>query len=80
MGAAIAECERDDALLLMEAALFSMRAGAPDPTFASVMQEANEWAFFASKAERKAYALSSFNHLPATDRAAFVGHVTRGAA
>ncbi|CAN1574236.1 hypothetical protein MCELHM10_03564 [Paracoccaceae bacterium] len=79
LGAAIAECERDDAVLLMEAALLSMRAGAPDPIFASVMQEANEWADFASEAERKAYALASFNRLSASDRAAFLGHVKPGA-
>jgi hypothetical protein len=74
--AAIADCERDDAVLLMEAALCSMRAGAPDPVFASVMQEANEWADFASEAERKAYALASFNRLSAPDRAAFLAYVT----
>ncbi|MBL9061712.1 hypothetical protein [Tabrizicola sp.] len=78
--AAIAECERDDVLAIMEAALLSMRAGAPDPVFAFVMQEANEWAAFASKAERKAYALASFNRLSAPDRAAFLDYVKRGAA
>lgn len=74
--AALAECDRDDALLVMEAALFSMRAGAPNSTFTSVMQEADEWAEFASKAERKAYALASFSRLPAPDRAAFLAYVT----
>lgn len=73
---AIAECHPDDASLMMEAALFSMRAGVPGPTFASVMQEADEWAYFASSAERKAYALASFNRLGAPDRAAFLAYVT----
>jgi len=43
------------------------------------MQEANEWAVFASKAERKAYALASFNRLSSPDRAAFPGYVKPGA-
>lgn len=73
--AAIAECERDDAVVLMEAALFSMRAGAPDPTFASVMQEAEEHALFAIAAENKAYCLAHFNRLSAPDRAGFLAHV-----
>ena len=77
---AIADCERDDAVLLLEAALISLRAGTPGPTFAFVMQEANEWAAFATKAERKAYALASFSHMSAADRAAFLRYVTRGAA
>ncbi len=80
LSAAIAECERDDAVLLMEVALLSKRTGAPDPTFGSVMQEADELAVFASKAERGTYALAYFNRLPAPERAAFLGHVTRGAA
>lgn len=78
--AAIAECERNDAVLLMDASLLSMCGGAPDPTFVSLMQEANEWAFFASKAERDAYALASFNCLLPSDSAAFLSYVTRVAA
>ena len=74
----IAECEPEDALFVMESVLFQMRAGAPGPVFAAVMQEAKEWADFACEAERKAYCLTCFNSLPAQDRAAFLSHVTGG--
>lgn len=76
---AIAACDRDDAVILMDAALWDLRAGAPGPVFLSIMQEAEGWADFATVSERKAYCLASWNRLPAPDRAAFLAHVTRGA-
>ena len=75
---AIAECDRDDAVMLMEAALWDLRAGAPGPVFLSIMQEAEDWADWATVSERKAYCLASFNRLSAPDRAAFLAHVTGG--
>jgi hypothetical protein len=73
---AIADCARDDAVTLMDAALWDLRAGAPGPTFLSIMDEARTWADFATPAERKAYALASFTSLSPSDRAAFLAHVT----
>jgi hypothetical protein len=75
---AIADCDRDDAVTLMDAALWGLRAGAPGPAFLSIMQEAEEWADFATVSERKAYCLASWNRLPGSDRAAFLAHVTGG--
>jgi hypothetical protein len=75
---AIAECDRDDAVTLMDAALWDLRAGAPGPVFLSSMQEADEWADFATVSERKAYCLASWNRLPPNDRAAFLAYVTGG--
>ena len=75
---AIAACDRDDAVVLMEAAIWDLRAGAPGPVFLSIMQEAEDWADWATVSERKAYCLASFNRLSAPDRAAFLAHVTGG--
>ena len=75
---AIAACDRDDAVVLMESALWDLRAGAPGPVFLSIMQEAEDWADFATVSERKAWCLASWNRLPAADRAAFLAHVTGG--
>ena len=75
---AIAECDRDDAVTLMEAALWDLRAGAPGVIFAAVMEEAEDWADFATWAERKAYLLACYKRLPGTDQAAFLAHVTGG--
>lgn len=73
---AIAECEPEDAALILEAALRSFGAGQPVPPLLSLMDEARTWADFATVAERKAYCLASWNRLPAADRAAFLAHVT----
>ena len=75
---AIAACHRVVAVTLMDAALWDLRAGAPGPVFLSIMQEAEDWADFATVSERKAWCLASWNRLPASDRAAFLAHVAGG--
>lgn len=53
-------------------------AGAPLPTWGNVMDDARWWAGCASRRERKAYALASFEAMAPQDRAAFLEHVTKG--
>lgn len=50
-------------------------AGMPQTAFLSEMNQAMFWADLATVAERKAYALASYNRLDATDQAAFLEYV-----
>jgi hypothetical protein len=64
----------DDALLTAESAL--MRgAGPPIAPLFGFMDEAAHWADMAELDELKAYALASFNRMPAPDQAAFLNFV-----
>ncbi|SFQ66658.1 hypothetical protein SAMN05421853_11779 [Roseivivax halotolerans] len=51
-------------------------AGSPLPAFLSPMEDARWWASFASRAERKAYALASFEALHLSDQQAFIQHIS----
>lgn len=53
-------------------------AGPPLPPWFNVMDDARWWAGCASRRERKAYALASFEAMAPQDRAAFLEHVTKG--
>ena len=75
LGHAIAACDPEDAVVLMEAALDDLRAGLPGGLPRAIMAEARFWAEAATRTERKAYALASFNHLSAADQRAFLAHV-----
>ena len=76
---AIADCDRQDACEIMEAALLDLCAGPPIPPLLSLMDEAGEWADFAVTAELKAYALACFNRLRPADQSAFLAYVGRAA-
>lgn len=52
-------------------------AGAPLPPFLGGMDEARFWASCASRSERKAYALASFEAMSAKDQAAFFRHISK---
>lgn len=52
--------------------------GTPLPPWVNVMEDARWWASGASRRERKAYALASFEAMNPQDRAAFLEHVTKG--
>lgn len=51
-------------------------AGDPAPAFMGGMEDARDWASFASPLELKAYALAAFEAMPAKDRAAFFQHIS----
>jgi len=74
---AIAECDPQDACEIMAAALEDL--GSPLPVLLSAMDDARWWASFATPNELKAYALACFEVMCPKVRAAFLGHVQRGA-
>jgi hypothetical protein len=76
--AALRSLDHDDALAVTENVLGG--AGAPLPPMFSPMDEASWWGDIASPAELRAYALATFNRLPARDQADFLAHVKRRAA
>ncbi len=78
--AAVVDLDRDDRLPFLETLIDALRPGEPLPAFGWIMAEAREWAAWASRAERKAYALASFEAMAARDQAAFLAHLDRRAA
>ena len=75
--AAVAECEPEDAVFMMEGILGRMRAGMPIAYFDSLRSEAESWAALSSRHELKAYLWAAFHALPASDRAAFIRRVSK---
>jgi hypothetical protein len=73
----IANCDPQDACQIMEAALVDLGAGAPVPPLFGIMEAATDWAEWANTAELKAYALTCYNRLSATDQKAFLAYVGR---
>lgn len=57
------------------AAIFGA-AGDPLPPFLGGMDDARQWADWASTSELKAYALAAFEAMPAKDQAAFLHYVS----
>ena len=76
---AIADCDRDDAVVILSAALADLSMGSPLPLFSSAMDDARWWASFAAPHELKAYLLACFEVMRHEDRSAFLGYVQRGA-
>lgn len=74
---AIADCEREDAAPILEAALLSMSAGHPTPPLLGIMDAAAWWADFALPIELDAYALACFNRMTPQRRTAFLNYVGR---
>jgi hypothetical protein len=73
---AIADCHRDDAVVLMSAALSDLSAGAPPPrVWVDALDDARWWARFATPMEHKAYALACFEALRPKSQAAFLAKV-----
>jgi len=73
---AIADCHRDDAVVLMSAALTDMSAGAPLlQVWVDALDDARWWASFATPLEHKAYALACFDALRPKSQAAFLAKV-----
>ncbi|WP_415391596.1 hypothetical protein [Paracoccus sp. SJTW-4] len=73
---AVLECAPENRLPLVEATYHELRAGVPD--FAIRGDEwlwARRWAEIASRTERKAYCLATFNTLAPEDQARFLAHV-----
>ena len=77
---AIGDCHRDDAVVIMEAALADLSAGTPLPVFLTAMSDARWWASFAAPHELKAYALACVEAMQPKIRAAFLTYVQRGVA
>jgi hypothetical protein len=79
LGLAIAECDTEDAITLLEAALADLLSERmPSAPFLGIMKSARFWAEWASRDELKAYCLVSFERLSAADQSAFLRHVQRG--
>ena len=57
---------------LCEAALHDLRAGPPPVTFWSLKNEARDWAFFASRAERCHYLAAAWGQISPDDRRRFL--------
>jgi len=51
-------------------------AGYPLPTFLDPMSEARQWASLATRPERKAYALATYEALSIEDQIAFCDHIS----
>ena len=62
----------DEAEELCEAALHDLRAGSPPVTFWSLRDEARDWAFFASRAERCHYLAAAWGEISPDDRRRFL--------
>ncbi len=62
----------DEAEELCEAALHDLRAGSPPVTFWSLRDEARDWAFFASRAERCHYLAAAWGQISPDDRRRFL--------
>lgn len=77
---AIADCNRDDAVVILEAALRDLSAGGPLPVFLSAMSDARWWASIAAPHELKAWALASYDAMRPQHQRMFLAHVTKGGA
>lgn len=77
---AIAQCERDDAVLILSAALVDLSMGAPLPVWVNALDDARWWASLATEIELKAFALAAFEALRPKARLAFLSHVQGRAA
>ncbi len=77
---AIAECDRADAVLIMDAALSDLGMGTPLPTFLSAMDDARWWASLAAPHELKAFALACYEAMRPAVRNRFLSYLQRGAA
>lgn len=73
--AAIGGLTDDARLILADGILADLApdrgAGAPQPTFLDIAAEAEGWAAFATRAERRAYFFAIWRAMPATDQAEF---------
>lgn len=77
---AIRDCDPTDAALILSDELERLRLGAPIPPLLNAMDEARDWASWATPLEVKAYALACYNAMPPKDQAGFLAYVTgRGA-
>lgn len=76
----IAQCDRDDAVLILSAALVDLSMGVPLPVWSSALDDARWWASFATEIELKAFLLASFEALRPKARLAFLSHVQGRAA
>ncbi|MEZ5724383.1 MAG: hypothetical protein R3E47_04740 [Paracoccaceae bacterium] len=66
----------EDRLPFLEIFVEYYRTGPPGVTFLNAMQEARDWARFASIPDLKAYALAAFDRLPVRAQRSFVKHIT----
>lgn len=75
-GLAIATLRSMPDLFAMDTAAAALAvSGDPTPCFLGGMEDAREWASFATPAELKAYALASFEAMAPRDKAAFFRHI-----
>ena len=72
---AIADCDPEDAALIMAAALADLAAGMPIAPLIGAMDEAAFWADLATPSELDAYALACTNRMAPTRRTAFLAYV-----
>lgn len=77
---AIRECDPLDAALILSDELERLRQGAPIPPLMNAMEEARDWAAWATPFEVKAYCLACFQAMPPKDQAGFLAYVTGRAA
>ena len=76
---AIADCDREDAVIILTAALADLSIGSPLPLFMAAMDDARWWASFAAPHELKAYLLACFDAVRPEVRRAFLDYVQQGA-
>ena len=78
--AAIAACDDEDALEIMDAATEGMTVGQPLPAFTTFAEEARNWVPLASLPERKHYLAAIWHSLSHADQTAFWRSVQERAA
>lgn len=71
----IRECDPQDVALILSDELDRLRQGMPAPPLLNAMDEAREWASWATPPERKAYCLACYDELSPTDQGGFLAHI-----
>lgn len=74
---AIADCDRDDAVVILSVALSDLSMGSPLPVFLCAMDDARWWASLAAPHELKAYALACFEAMRPKVQTAFLTYVQK---
>ncbi len=72
---AIAQCLREDLVVIFEGLLERLRAGEPTTPLLSYMDEARDWAAYATPGELKCYLVAIWNALSKRERARFLAYV-----
>lgn len=76
---AIAECHRDDAVIIMDAALADLSMGSPLPVFLDSLDDARWWASYAAPQELRAFAYAVYEAMSREMQARFRAFLNRRA-